>query len=436
MSNSSLFRLFSLLLCVIFVICLLPVPQAYAASQEDAVNAEIKQIVAAIPASADTDAEKALYLHDYVVEHVAYVISENDQTAYGALIEGRAVCTGYAEAYQLLLAAVGIESSILTGYTIDATGYQEAHAWNMVWLGGKCYFTDVTWDDPFVDGVQQLRHTYFNMSLEQLSADHFPDEESMALLPGACNHTDLDYFSLRCGEGSGVGIFTDSTTASQAARYFMISSQENGVTTYTCSFRFDGKNSYDWIVANWADIAIALNYTGSVSCNMEMYSNSCRLDLIGTIEEATVEPAPTETEPAPTETEPAPTETEPAPTETEPAPTETEPAPTETEPAPTETEPAPTETEPAPTETEPVPTEADPAPTETEPAPTEAEPIPTETVPASAETDPVSTETVPVQTEPSDNEEDDGIQIIILAIAVVIIAAGITCIVLLTRKKK
>ena len=221
---------------------------------DDALENKISKIVASIPEAYQSDAMKALYLHDYVVDHVVYGQSANDQTAYGALIEGKAVCAGYTDAYQKLLTAAGIESTFISGLADNGSGAPQAHAWIMVKLEGKCYFTDVTWDDPFVNGVQEKRHNYFNLSLEQMSVDHFPYDRYADVLPDSCNHTDLDYYSLCAAKGAGVGIFDDDTTAAEAAKYF--AQVSNG--EFTCDFRFDGTNLDAWIDDNWEDIAYAL----------------------------------------------------------------------------------------------------------------------------------------------------------------------------------
>lgn len=62
-------------------------------------------------------------------------------TAYGALVEGDAVCQGYALAYKLLLDKCGIDSVLVTSNEMG-------HAWNLVKLDGSWYHVDVTWDDP------------------------------------------------------------------------------------------------------------------------------------------------------------------------------------------------------------------------------------------------------------------------------------------------
>jgi len=82
-------------------------------------------------------------LCDLVVYPPNTPYTEESFTAYGALIEGSAVCDGYARAAQLLMSMCGIESLYVVGTANNGVG----HAWNMVKLNGQWYQLDVTWDD-------------------------------------------------------------------------------------------------------------------------------------------------------------------------------------------------------------------------------------------------------------------------------------------------
>lgn len=68
------------------------------------------------------------------------------QEAYGILVDGTAVCTGYARAFQLLAQASGLQSVVVTGIANGGitTG---GHAWNRVWVDGQWLVVDTTWDD-------------------------------------------------------------------------------------------------------------------------------------------------------------------------------------------------------------------------------------------------------------------------------------------------
>ena len=117
-----------------------------------------------------SDLEKALVLHDYIAVNCAYNwkiatqgSSQDDDdrlfSAYGALVDGDAVCQGYALAYQLLLSRAGVTSRIVSGVN---------HMWNMVQLNGAWYHVDVTWDDPVPDMAGTASHSYFLVTDDQI----------------------------------------------------------------------------------------------------------------------------------------------------------------------------------------------------------------------------------------------------------------------------
>lgn len=68
---------------------------------------------------------------------------------YVALTEKKAVCQGYAELYQTLSTAVGLDSLLVIGIVYPNTDNAETHAWNWVKLEGNYYLVDSTWNDTF-----------------------------------------------------------------------------------------------------------------------------------------------------------------------------------------------------------------------------------------------------------------------------------------------
>ena len=153
-----------------------------------AFNDRVNKILDETTAPGMSQIEMALSLHDYLVLHCAYdwnvvngrgASSYNVYTAYGALIEGNAVCQGYAMAYNLLLNKVGIETEYVTSSTIN-------HGWSLVKIGETWYHVDVTWDDPTFD-------------FSGYSHD----------LPGLCSH---DYFLVSTAKMADHGEFTVSQT--------------------------------------------------------------------------------------------------------------------------------------------------------------------------------------------------------------------------------
>lgn len=114
--------------------------------------------------------EKEKAVHDYLVKSCTYKSGVSDTTdgwqyfsAYGALINGEAVCEGYAKAFEVLLSMVGIESHTIRGQSHDV-----GHMWNVVKLNNQWYHVDVTWDDS----DDKAGYEYFNLSSDYIQKDH------------------------------------------------------------------------------------------------------------------------------------------------------------------------------------------------------------------------------------------------------------------------
>lgn len=111
--------------------------------------------------------EKIRVIHDYIINHTEYdklkYENKNDDTyksntAYGVLIEGYGTCNGYADAMEIFLDKMNV-----INYKIS----NEEHIWNLVYLDGKWYHLDLTWDDPISD-ININRDTYFLISTKTL----------------------------------------------------------------------------------------------------------------------------------------------------------------------------------------------------------------------------------------------------------------------------
>ena len=111
-----------------------------------------------------TEYEIVLAAHDFIADRVTYddeAAADHEAnpfsfTSYGALVSGKAVCEGYAKAFQLLMNKIGIYSICVTG-SYDGVG----HMWNMVKIGGDWYNVDITFDDQ-----SSLYHLYLNKTDE------------------------------------------------------------------------------------------------------------------------------------------------------------------------------------------------------------------------------------------------------------------------------
>lgn len=157
------------------------------ASAKSAYNTKVNEITSGLSGS---HYDKAKTLHDRLINAVNYVSTDNDQNAYGALVDGKAVCNGYAKAYQHLMLKAGIPAWYVRGTSINpSTGTPIGHAWNLVKLDGEWYYTDVTWNDQ----GQNTFYTYFNITTKQLLEGHTFDNQYKALVPQA-TATSANYY--------------------------------------------------------------------------------------------------------------------------------------------------------------------------------------------------------------------------------------------------
>jgi len=154
----------------------------YNITEEDAVfDAKVDGIIDDIIERDMTDRQKILAVHDYVVNNVRYhkpyaKVNEHPSithTAYGAIMNGSAVCDGYAQSFKVFLDKLGFENQLIFGITIDADGeFQDynRHAWNLVKYKDEYLHFDTTWNDPTYS--DRVRHTYYFMDTEDIKEDH------------------------------------------------------------------------------------------------------------------------------------------------------------------------------------------------------------------------------------------------------------------------
>lgn len=150
-----------------------------------------QQIVVEVCTRYSSDYERAVALHDYIALNTRYesqlgIAAQADATTT-LLLDGIAVCDGYAHAYGMLLSMAGIDNRFVVG-----RGDGVEHIWNMARLNGKWVHIDVTYDDPKPDKPGRVLHSYFGMSDNRLAANHkwersdFPRASSDSLYHPFC----------------------------------------------------------------------------------------------------------------------------------------------------------------------------------------------------------------------------------------------------------
>lgn len=124
------------------------------------VEQKVSEIISSLISEGMSELEKELVIHKYMCEHISYdgealenakmnqmkkadKVYRDSFTAYGALINGKAVCAGYAGAFKLLADKAGLENIIVTGSLEGGL----SHEWNKVNIDGAWYVVDVTNND-------------------------------------------------------------------------------------------------------------------------------------------------------------------------------------------------------------------------------------------------------------------------------------------------
>lgn len=116
-----------------------------------------------------TDFEKALWLHDWIIDNCEYDNSLTYCGAEGALARGTGTCESYHRALAMLLERAGIPTGRITG---------NGHVWTAAKLDGEWCQIDATWDDgDQYHGYPDLRHLYFGMDDRITSLVHSDHEQ-------------------------------------------------------------------------------------------------------------------------------------------------------------------------------------------------------------------------------------------------------------------
>ncbi|MBP3435199.1 MAG: hypothetical protein J6K62_02580 [Clostridia bacterium] len=197
-----------------------------------------------------TEYDRELILHDALADRVKYVDGTNAHNLYGALVEGKAVCEGYARAFQYLLYQAGMQCLFVEGTSVrPGSSKGEAHAWNVVKINGKYYHTDVTWDDQS-DSLFSVIHAFFDLNDAFIKEGHTISADNPYPIP-SCNSTNDSYFVHE-------NIELKTFTVDKIAELFV---RGNGTATIYLS-----KNTVNefltWFQANLSDISAAANLKG------------------------------------------------------------------------------------------------------------------------------------------------------------------------------
>ena len=131
------------------------------------VNSLIQSAVAQCNKETDgSDYQKALWLHDWLLEQLDYDTSLEWCSAESALTRHLGTCQAYESAYAQLLRAAGIEN-------MEVSNTTDGHTWNGIKIDGEWYQVDCTWDDSSNNYYNfDQRHLYFGLTDELMAIAH------------------------------------------------------------------------------------------------------------------------------------------------------------------------------------------------------------------------------------------------------------------------
>lgn len=137
------------------------------------IKQEIQYVVTKVVQLCSNSKDKERTIHDYLVQSVKYssdVYSLDAHDIKGALLDGNAVCEGYARSFKLLCDAVEIPCIMIHGTATDSQGNSEPHAWNIVRKNKNNYHVDVTWNCT-TSSVADIP-LYYNVPDEYIEKNH------------------------------------------------------------------------------------------------------------------------------------------------------------------------------------------------------------------------------------------------------------------------
>lgn len=149
---------------------------------------EAKKVLNKIIKNGMSDIQKVEAIHNYLVKNCTYdtnifsYVSYNGKvinnpgsslekkldmyTPYAAVVKKRAVCEGYAKAFNIMALKSGLKSITVSGNAKDANGRWVDHMWNAVKINGKIKYVDVTFDDPLsIDYKNPFKHLINNKKI-------------------------------------------------------------------------------------------------------------------------------------------------------------------------------------------------------------------------------------------------------------------------------
>ena len=170
----------------------------------------VEELAKILTPFATTETEKARLIYAWITQHISYDVQSFlkgnldglDLSPSGVLKSRLTICSGYANLYQSLAKAMGLNAVIIEGYGKGpsygvGTDKDVNHAWNGVKVEGTWYLVDATWGAGAIDNQQfkaNFNPYYFGTEPKEFIYSHFPAESQWQLLPTVYTRAEFDNF--------------------------------------------------------------------------------------------------------------------------------------------------------------------------------------------------------------------------------------------------
>ena len=123
-----------------------------------------------------TDYEKLLQIHNWLVKDSTYDMMKsnpNRRSAYGAIIQKKATCSGYSYGFKYIADKAGLNVICVSGTATNYDGVTGRHSWNLAYIDGTWKLIDVTWD---LQSKNKKEFFCKSIDVEIKSGRHIPEK--------------------------------------------------------------------------------------------------------------------------------------------------------------------------------------------------------------------------------------------------------------------
>ena len=161
-----------------------------------------ENIISSIKSNTSDEYSLLINLYHYLQKNIKYDKEEiqanikgickfpDSHNAYGALINGKAVCDGFSSAFTFLAKKLDFNCMMAIGNSAYSSTSFTSHAWNIIKVKDKYYHMDITWDARTFEEYGEYSYQYFANNDSDISNTHRWDKKTTPI----CSYSDLSYY--------------------------------------------------------------------------------------------------------------------------------------------------------------------------------------------------------------------------------------------------